>query len=152
MRTLDSPDDYQEIVARLARLTAENPRRWGRLSPHEALCHLADAFRCALGERERTMATTWLWRTVVKWIALRMPFHWPHGVPTRPEVDPRRSGTHPTDFTRDRAALEALTQRMAELPAEGAAGQHPMFGPLTRWEWQRWAYLHLDHHLRQFGV
>ncbi len=28
---------------------------------------------------------------------------------------------------------------------------HPYFGNLTKWEWMRWAYLHADHHLRQFG-
>jgi len=29
---------------------------------------------------------------------------------------------------------------------------HPIFGPMSRPAWLRWAYLHADHHLRQFGV
>jgi hypothetical protein len=29
---------------------------------------------------------------------------------------------------------------------------HPAFGPLPTWEWGRMVYLHVDHHLRQFGV
>ena len=29
---------------------------------------------------------------------------------------------------------------------------HPMMGPLSRTERMRWAYLHMNHHLRQFGV
>lgn len=28
---------------------------------------------------------------------------------------------------------------------------HPIFGRLSRAAWLRWAYLHMDHHLRQFG-
>jgi hypothetical protein len=29
---------------------------------------------------------------------------------------------------------------------------HPIFGRMSHREWLRWAYLHADHHLRQFGV
>ncbi len=30
--------------------------------------------------------------------------------------------------------------------------RHPVFGLMTRAQWGRWAYRHMDHHLRQFGV
>jgi hypothetical protein len=26
-----------------------------------------------------------------------------------------------------------------------------MFGAMTRGDWLRWGWLHMDHHLRQFG-
>jgi uncharacterized protein DUF1569 len=29
---------------------------------------------------------------------------------------------------------------------------HPIFGPMSESAWLRWAYLHADHHLRQFGL
>jgi hypothetical protein len=29
---------------------------------------------------------------------------------------------------------------------------HPIFGPMSDAAWLRWGYLHMDHHLRQFGV
>jgi hypothetical protein len=29
---------------------------------------------------------------------------------------------------------------------------HPVFGPMTRVDWLRWGYLHVDHHLRQFSA
>jgi hypothetical protein len=29
---------------------------------------------------------------------------------------------------------------------------HGVFGRMTLEDWQRWAYKHADHHLRQFGV
>ena len=34
----------------------------------------------------------------------------------------------------------------------GRKTQRPMFGSMTEWEWARWAYLHMDRHLRQLGV
>jgi hypothetical protein len=30
--------------------------------------------------------------------------------------------------------------------------RHPIFGELTDSERMRWGYLHMDHHLRQFGA
>jgi hypothetical protein len=33
---------------------------------------------------------------------------------------------------------------------EGKA--HPLFGRMSDADWLRWAYLHADHHLRQFGA
>jgi hypothetical protein len=29
---------------------------------------------------------------------------------------------------------------------------HPIFGRMSEAAWMRWAYLHTDHHLRQFGA
>jgi Protein of unknown function (DUF1569) len=29
---------------------------------------------------------------------------------------------------------------------------HPLFGRMSASSWMRWAYLHADHHLRQFGL
>jgi len=29
---------------------------------------------------------------------------------------------------------------------------HPIFGGMSERAWLRWAYLHTDHHLRQFGT
>jgi hypothetical protein len=29
---------------------------------------------------------------------------------------------------------------------------HPIFGAMSAGDWLRWGYLHMDHHLRQFGA
>ena len=29
---------------------------------------------------------------------------------------------------------------------------HPLFGRMSEAAWLRWGYLHVDHHLRQFGA
>jgi hypothetical protein len=34
----------------------------------------------------------------------------------------------------------------------GGMEPHPVFGPLNVAAWLRWGHLHVDHHLRQFGV
>jgi hypothetical protein len=30
--------------------------------------------------------------------------------------------------------------------------RHPLFDAMSERDWMRWGYLHVDHHLRQFGV
>jgi hypothetical protein len=144
------PTNVDELISRIARLEPTSGRRWGTMTPHEMLCHLADSFRAVLGERPASSAETWLSRTVVKWIALHTSLPWPQGVPTRPEVDPHRDGTRPAEFERDRKTVVDLIRRFV-LP-ETRCGRHPGFGAMTRDEWLLWAYGHVDHHLRQFGV
>jgi len=139
------------LAERLRRLAPDSPRRWGRMTPHQAVCHLSDAFRAIMGEKSASSIATPISRTVIKWIALNAPMKWPTGVKTMPEVDQEIGGTKPAEFARDRHDLEALMEQFAV--KQGHELQpHPMFGPMTTMQWQRWGWLHMDHHLRQFGV
>ena len=139
------------LVARLQRLEPDSPRRWGRMTPHQAMCHLSDSFRSMMGTEPISSVSTLLNRTLVKWIALRAPMPWPHGVQTRPEVDQEIGGTRPVAFAADRHALEVLIEQFARRTGHDLQ-PHPIFGRLSTDEWQRWGYRHVDHHLRQFGV
>jgi hypothetical protein len=150
LRTLGTASNVDELVGRLGRVQPASARQWGTMTPHEMLCHLGDSFSAMLGERVASPKETWLSRTLVKWIALHTSLPWPKGVPTRPEVNPKENGTKPTEFERDRARALELMQRFVKPDARYAG--HPMFGALTREEWMRWGYAHVDHHLRQFGL
>ena len=86
----------------------------------------------------------------MRFVALQLPFPWPHGVKTRPDVDQERGGTRPGDFAADVAELIRACERFA---AGGATPEsHYLFGRLSAEEWGRWGYRHMDHHLRQFGA
>lgn len=150
MRTLTDPGAIESLVARLGKLHDKRPRAWGRMTPHEMLCHLGDSFAGVLGERPISPADTWVNRTIVKYIALHTTVAWPKGSPTRPEVDQTIGGTKPSTFDRDRDRVVTLLRRFAQPDVTYA--RHPIFGPLTRDEWMIWGYRHTDHHLRQFAV
>src|SRR4029453_15646366 len=81
------------LVARLRRLAPDSPRQWGRMTPHQAMCHLSDSFRAIMGDRSASSIATPFSRTVIKWIALNAPMKWPTGVKTMPEVDQEIGGT-----------------------------------------------------------
>ena len=150
MRTLQSATDREAIVRRVSSLAPDDKRLWGKMSVDQMICHLNDSYESALGERATSPATGFMQRTIIKMIALKAPFQWPKGVPTRPEIEQGVGGTPPVEFEKDRAKLLGLVDRFCR-DAGGASVQHPFFGPMTRADWMRWGYLHADHHLRQFG-
>ncbi|HTZ99547.1 MAG TPA: DUF1569 domain-containing protein [Candidatus Aquilonibacter sp.] len=150
MRTLASKSDRESVLARIAALAPSDARLWGKMSAHQMVCHLCDAYKTALGEKPVSMATGFLQSTVMKLIALRVPAKWPRGVQTRPEVEQGVGGTPPGEFERDRAELLSTTAKFCDA-GTALAAQHPFFGPMSREDWMRWGYLHADHHLRQFG-
>ena len=105
------------------------------------------------GEKPVSHATGPLQRTIVKWIALYAPMSWPTGkLLTRPEIDQELLGTRPVDFAADVARVEALVELVTAQPRSFEWQSHPIFGRLSDAAWLRWGYLHMDHHLRQFGV
>jgi hypothetical protein len=152
VKTLARSRDKAEVLARLQAVGPESRRRWGRMSAHQMICHLSDAFLVATGERAASSAAGPLQRTVVKWIALYAPLHWPAGILTRPEIDQAIDGTRPQDFRADVARLEALVEHFSTQSGRIERPHHPIFGRLSEAAWLRWAYLHMDHHLRQFGA
>jgi Protein of unknown function (DUF1569) len=150
-QSLADPALRASLVARLQRLTPESPRQWGRMTAHQAVCHMSDSFRNMMSPAAISSVATPFSRTFVRWIALHSGLPWPHGVKTRPEVDQEIGGTRPVEFVQDRRQLEALIEQFASRRCEDLQ-PHPMFGRLTTREWQHWGWRHTDHHLRQFGV
>jgi hypothetical protein len=152
MRTLARAQDKAEIVSRLGRIRPDSARRWGRMSAHQMVCHLCDSSRMALGRKEVAPTGGLLHRTLVRWIALNAPVPWRTGILTNPEIDQECGGTKPADFSADVRELEALVELMTTKGVSLDGHVHPIFGRLSRGAWLRWAYLHMDHHLRQFGL
>jgi Protein of unknown function (DUF1569) len=150
MRTLESESDREFIATRISALSSSDRRLWGKMSAHQMVCHLCDSYKLALGEKSVSMATGFLQRTLIKFLALRAPMKWPHGVSTRPEMEQGVGGTAPVEFERDRGQLLSIIDRFCTSAIDREI-PHPIFGPLTQQEWMRWGYLHADHHLRQFG-
>lgn len=150
--SLFEPRGGAAVLDRLRALTPDAERRWGRMSVHQMVCHLSDAFRHALGERDTPARSYFAGRTLLRWGALHTPIPWPKGTATLPAWNQERGGTRPSDFERDRAGLVSLAERFIASEATLGGRAHPLFGPLTATEWGRWGYRHADHHLRQFGL
>jgi hypothetical protein len=145
---ITAPGAIDALVARLQRLTPESRGKWGRMSAHGMLCHVADVgFGLTTryeGDRPRQSAKILY--------ALHLPVAWPRGIRTPKRVDQEHGGTQPAVFDADRQRAIDSLHAMAAVPDGGWPAFHPLLGPLTDWEWRRFGWKHTDHHLRQFGL
>ncbi len=139
---------------RMGTLQPDAARQWGRMSVGGMLCHLNDAYAGVLslrafglvGSQRASLAGRFLLRP----FALHVPIRWPQGVPTPPEVDQLIGGTPPAEFQHDRERVIQSMRQFAGTNMDSVV--HPIFGRLSQWEWMRWGWLHVDHHLRQFSA
>ena len=149
MKTLADPETSVAIRQRICRIRFDSTRAWGKMTPHQMLCHLSDSYQMALGRRPLRDVSTWTSRTIIKTVALNSPIKWPKNIPTLPQAEQGKGGTPPVDFEQDRLLL--LEGIALFLNADLTQSKHPTFGRMTTKEWMRWGFLHPDHHLRQFG-
>jgi hypothetical protein len=152
MKSLRNAKDKEEIARRLETVRADSKRLWGKMSAHQMICHLSDGFRLYMGEKKVAPAGGIYPSKVLRWIALWAPMQWPHGFKTMPEIDQQAGGgTSPVEFARDHRDLQSLLERFVKQPRDFTWQAHPHFGQMSERDWMRLAYLHADHHLRQFG-
>lgn len=149
MRTLLTPGTLELVLARIQALDPGDKALWGRMNAGQMLCHLCDAARFAVGQQPIPAIPTGIPPKLMKWLALEVPLRWKRNYPAPAAIDQLQGGTPPAEFEHDRAALLELTRQLTAASLEGR--MHPYFGSMTRQEWMRWAWLHADHHLRQFG-
>jgi hypothetical protein len=104
------------------------------------------------GEKLVSDATGLMQQTVLKWAVLYLPLRWPAGILTRPEIDQEVGGRKPVEFATDVAELEILVNVITTQARDCEWHRHAIFGRMSKAQWLRWAYLHTDHHLRQFDA
>ncbi len=136
-----------EMLDRLERLSPDATPRWGRMSSAQMLAHLADWM--AMAEGSLAVAPI---RMIVRYSPLKqLAIYWlpfPKNVMTARELRTRKA----RDWSIE---LETVRQRLEGF--EGVARRvgwphHPAFGKMTRRAWCVFAYRHMDHHFRQFGI
>ena len=147
-RTLATAGCVEDLVARTQQISPDSPRMWGEMNAHQMLLHLGGAAAAALGQAKFTLKPR-PGGAVVRIVLFYLMPRYPRGV--KVGNDPAKRVADPATFERDRQRVIDLTRAMAA-PDAPLAPTHPLFGTMSRRNWQRWAYMHTDHHLRQFGV
>jgi hypothetical protein len=149
MKSLFEPATAEEVKKRMALLRPDSERQWGKMSPAQALAHCSAAMEVAVGLKfpPRNLFGRLIGRRVLKTFLAGKPF--PRNSPT----DKSYVVKDDRDFAVERERLLELIERFVG-GGHGGCTKHPhsFFGPLTPQEWAQLNYIHLDHHLRQFGV
>ena len=140
----------QQVENRVASLSSESKREWGKMNAAQTVAHCSLAIEMALGEKNPPRVFVGrIFGPVVKKLALG------NDTPMR-----KNSPTAPSLIVSDDCDLEAEKVRLIGLIdrfSKGGAAvctthPHAFFGKLTPEQWSELMYKHLDHHLRQFGA
>lgn len=137
------------LVTRISRATPDSARRWGTMNVQQMLIHIGDGAAAALGQRPFSATPRSGPRGMVRFIALYLLPRTPRGI--KSGAEPAAKVVDAAAFAADRDRAIALLRQMAA-PTQTFTAAHPAFGTMTRADWMRYAYLHTDHHLRQFGL
>lgn len=144
-----SSADYQGILQRINSLKKDHPRQWGTMNLNQMLEHCSIQLKLGLGKIEQTdyegpaIQQTWLGR----WSFLYL-IPWPKGLPTPSKMEMMKNNVPFGEFEAEKSHLIELLGEVQEKPN---LKPHPFFGPLTKKDWGRLIWKHLDHHLKQFG-
>lgn len=119
------------------------------MTPHQVLVHLAVTHDAVLGRASFDMPVRSPNR-VINASVLQLPVRWVRNLNFG--ADPAGVALDPAAFAVDRRRAAATLAELAGAGPRSFSTPHPILGPLSQSEWHRWAFLHTDHHLRQFGL
>ncbi len=137
----------QEIINRIDTLNPQSQPQWGKMNVSQMLAHLQLPIAIAYGTHQPK--GSFLLRLIGPLFKSKLCDNkpWKEGLPT----DPTFITTGTTkDFEKEKATLLDLITRFSETAVVGE--KHPIFGKMTKENWSKATWKHVDHHLRQFGV
>lgn len=147
IKNLFDPSVKQEIVERIQKLTPQSPAQWGKMNVSQMLAHLQIPMGVALGSH--TVKGNWLMKLILPMFKSKLydDKPWKQGLPTDKTFI--MTGTE-KDFEKEKQSLLDMVSRFTETGI--VSDKHPIFGKLTKENWSKATWKHIDHHLRQFGV
>jgi hypothetical protein len=147
MPLLHDPAVRSSIEARLARIRADSPRQWGKMSVDQMLWHVNQFLAASVGEpHSLTVQRTPIPAPIMKFFLIYMP--WPKSAPTNKGAV---AGTQ-HDLEAERAKCRELIARFVSRPIDDAWPADPSFGPVSGKFASKLQAKHLDHHFRQFNA
>jgi Protein of unknown function (DUF1569) len=137
----------QEIIERIDKLTPDSKALWGKMNVAQMLAHVQKPIGIALGTHQPKGSL--LLRLIGPLFKSKLWDEQPYkkSLPTDPTFI--TTGTN-KDFEKEKAVLLELVNLFTEETIK--KDQHPIFGKLTKENWSKATWKHLDHHLKQFGV
>ncbi|WP_316785748.1 DUF1569 domain-containing protein [Pedobacter frigiditerrae] len=147
MKSLFNPQERQEIIDRIASLSEDSEREWGKMSASQMLVHAQAPIKVGIGELKLSSSLIFLilGPIIKKKIMKEEPFE-------------KNLPTHKSFIVSYDPNLEAEKQNLINLinkfdaQKDNLAIKHPIFGKMSTQQWDVLLWKHTDHHLRQFGV
>jgi hypothetical protein len=146
VKNLFDPAVKQDIINRINKLTPDSKALWGKMNVGQMLAHCQMPIGVADGTHKlkRTLFGKLVGPMVKSMLYNDKPFK--RSLPT----DKSFLMTDPKDFEKEKQKLLAMVSNFTE--ASIVNEKHTFFGKLTKEQWSKGTWKHLDHHLQQFGV
>ncbi len=149
MSSIFNPAHSAELVDRLNKLTSESKPLWGKMNVSQMLAHLQQPLKVSLGEQKlkRSFVGLLFGKMAKKKMLGENGFG--KNLPTDPNFIIKGDRHFEQERTATIEYLTRLTSGGADVLTKEA---HPFFGKMTENDWDKLNWMHIDHHLRQFGV
>lgn len=149
MKNLFHPGVREEIIERIKSLQPDSTPLWGKMNTAQMQAHCIRPLALVMGEAEAKPAgfiMRLLGKMIKRTLLSEKPYK--HNLRTDPTF---LTSASEFDFTETQQQLLEAVERFVSKQDVLADFVHPLFGKLTKDEWGRSQYKHLDHHLQQFG-
>lgn len=147
IKNLFEPAVKNEIIDRINKLTPQTKQLWGKMNVAQMLAHVQKPIGIAYGTHQPK--GSFLLRLLGPLFKSQLWNENPYkqSLPTDPTFV--MIGEE-KEFDTEKAAVIGMVNRFTETNIVGE--RHPVFGKLTKENWSKATWKHLDHHLKQFGV
>jgi thiamine phosphate synthase YjbQ (UPF0047 family) len=147
LKDLFDPSVKKDILDRINKLSPQSQPQWGKMNVSQMLAHLQMPIGSALGAYvlPRTLLGKLIGPLVKGGMYNEKPFK--RNSPTDPSFI--MTG-HEKDFEKEKQGMIGMINDFKEENIKNEI--HPFFGRLTKQQWSKAMYKHIDHHLQQFGV
>lgn len=146
VKDLFDPAVKQEIIDRINKLTPDSKAVWGKMNVGQMLTHCQMPIGVAYGTHRLKGSF------IIKLIGPLFKSVLYNSKPYKQGLPTDRSFviTEQKDFSQEKNKLLEMISRFTEDNITGE--RHPAFGKLTKEQWSKATWKHLDHHLKQFSV
>ncbi|WP_323788265.1 DUF1569 domain-containing protein [Psychroserpens sp.] len=147
MKSIFTPEAHTEIMSRIEQLDEHKQAQWGKMNVGQMLYHCQFPLHIILEKDDYNLKPNWLINLLFK-KSMYNDKPWRKNVPTVPRFKAKDN----KEVSVEKPKLIQLLKELHTHKDRSHWQPHPSFGELTKEQWGKMQYKHLDHHLKQFGV
>jgi len=148
-KNLFEKETVQEIISRVENLNQESKILWGEMNATEMLHHCNLANLQIIHENQKPQKTKFK-QYLIRFLSLYVVPNFPKNLKGSPLNDTKGK----IDLNKFEEEKKKFIAIISEFPQkkDPVKLMHPSFGYINTKQWGKAAWMHMDHHLRQFGV
>lgn len=147
-----NPKERDILFRRIEALAPDVLSRDGKINGHQLLAHFNNSLRDVCGLQETVRSHNLLLHTIGKWLVFHV-IPWPEKAPRNPQQIADFVGrTALASFEVDHQTFVSLLQTFESLAQSNSLVPHPAYGKLSKNEWGKYMFLHMDYHLTMFDI